>query len=382
MARKQETYGNYPYGKSGGGKRRHSLLGTLLFIILLALSLSFSVALAIAYITPYVSPSTFGSLTIVGIFAPILFVCVASCMLLWVVMWRWRMALALFIVLLPGIMRFSDFYSIDVMREGEVPKEKGSFTVMSYNVRSLYDDDLNTTTDSLVDYLSNNELADIVCFQEFRRDAEGVNRIDSLFNRRYKRCYVSDAVEYSNVVMRTYSCYPIIAKGEMQNIYRGTSQWCDIVVGSDTMRLFNNHLYSMHISGDESADIHSGEILNDSERMMSIVDRIAGNSAIRAEHVDMLRALIDESPYENVVLGDFNDVPMSFVYNQLSDNLVDAFVEQGSGYGYTFRPMHGMLRIDYVLHSRGMKSLYYYANENAEVSDHLPILVRLKFEGK
>ena len=159
MARKHETYNNYPYGKSGGSKRRHSLFGTLLFIILLALSLSFSVALAIAYVTPYVSPSTFGSLTIVGIFAPILFVCVASCMLLWIVMWRWRMALALFIVLLPGIMRFSDFYSIDVMREGEVPRDKGSFTVMSYNVRSLYDDDHNTVTDSLVNYLSNNELA-------------------------------------------------------------------------------------------------------------------------------------------------------------------------------------------------------------------------------
>lgn len=381
MARKKETYNNYPYGKAGG-KRRRSFLGTLLFIILLALSLSFSVALLIAYITPYVSPSTFGSLTIVGIFAPILFVCVASCMLLWVVMWRWRMVLALFIVLLPGIMRFSDFYSIDVMREGEVTREKGSFTVMSYNVRSLYDDELNTVTDSLVNYLSSNELADIVCFQEFRRNAAGVERIDSLFNRRYKRCYTSDAVEYGNVVMRTYSCYPIIAKGEIQNTYRGTSQWCDIVVGSDTMRLFNNHLYSMHISDEESDDIHTGEILNDSERMMSIVDRIAGNSAIRAEHVDMLCELIDETPYEKIVLGDFNDVPMSFVYNRLSDNLVDSFVEQGSGYGYTFRPMHGMLRIDYILHSQGMKSLYYYVNESAEVSDHLPIIVRLKFDDK
>lgn len=381
MARKSQTYNNYPYGKSAG-KRRHSLLGTLLFIILLALSLSFSVALAIAYITPYVSPSTFGSLTIVGIFAPILFVCVASCMLLWIVMWRWRMALALFIVLLPGILRFSDFYSIDVMREGEVQREKGSFTVMSYNVRAFYDDDHHTVTDSLVHYLSNNELADIVCFQEFRRDAEGVERIDSLFNRRYKRCYVSDAVEYSNVVMRTYSCYPIVAKGEIQNTFRGTSQWCDIVVGSDTVRIFNNHLYSMHISNDETDDIHSGEILNDSDRMLSIVDRIAGNSAIRAEHVDMLRDLIDETPCEKIVLGDFNDVPMSFVYNKLSDDLVDAFVEQGSGYGYTFRPMYGMLRIDYILHSRGMKSLYYYVNESAEVSDHLPIIVRLKFNDK
>ena len=136
----------------------------------------------------------------------------------------------------------------------------------------------------------------------------------------------------------------------------------------------------MHISDAESEDIHSGEIFSDSDRMMSIVDRIAGNSAIRAEHVDMLCDLIDETPYEKIVLGDFNDVPMSFVYNKLSDDLIDSFVEQGSGYGYTFRPMYGMLRIDYILHSEGLKSIYYYANEDADVSDHLPLLVRLKFE--
>jgi endonuclease/exonuclease/phosphatase family metal-dependent hydrolase len=379
MARKQDTYNNYPFGRAKS-KRRHSFVGTLLFIILLALSLSFSVALLIAYFAPYVSPSTFGSLTIVGIFAPILFVCVAACMLLWIVMWRWRMALALLIVMLPGILRFSDFYNIDIMREGEIPREKGSFTVMSYNVRCFNDDNHESTIDSLVSYLSNNELADVVCFQEFRRNAEGVERIDSLFNRRYKRCYTSDAVEFSNVVLRTYSCYPIIANGELQNTYRGTSQWSDIVIGSDTLRLINNHLYSMHISDAESEDIHSGEIFSDSDRMMSIVDRIAGNSAIRAEHVDMLCDLIDETPYEKIVLGDFNDVPMSFVYNKLSDDLIDSFVEQGSGYGYTFRPMYGMLRIDYILHSEGLKSIYYYANEDADVSDHLPLLVRLKFE--
>lgn len=378
MSKRNAVYNADPFNRPRG-RRNRSFLGMLFVILLLALTMSFSVALIIAYLTPYVSPSTFGSLTIVGIFAPILYICVAACMLLWVILGYWKSAAAVFIILIPGLFRLSDFYSIDFMREAEQKNDKQSFTLMSYNVRCFKDDAGELIIDSLVNHMANSDMADVVCFQEFKRDVKGIERLDSLFSKRYKRCYKSDAVEFGNVVLRTYSCYPIIASGSIAGTGRGTSQWSDVVVGSDTFRLFNNHLYTMSITTDDSADINSGEILGDSDRMMSIVNRIANNSSIRAEHVDTLRYVMDNTPYEKVVCGDFNDTPMSFVYRRIGDNLVDAFVEQGSGYGYTFRPMHGMLRIDYILHSKGMRSLYYYANEQANYSDHLPILARLKF---
>ena len=69
---------------------------------------------------------------------------------------------------------------------------------------------------------------------------------------------------------------------------------------------------------------------------------------------------------------------MSYVYGLLSENLYDTFVESGNGYGYTFRPMRGMLRIDYILRSEGFESLSYSADESATFSDHLPIVARLK----
>lgn len=377
MSKNREKYSTDPFGKKHAPRR--SFFGMLLVIILMALTLSFSVALLIAYITPYVSPSAFGSLTIVGLFAPILFICVAACMLMWIVLGYWKTAAAVLLLLLPGIFRFTDFYSIDLMREVEEKAERSSFTLMSYNVRAFGDDEGEPMLDSLVNFMASSDLAEVVCFQEFKRNAKGIERLDSLFNRRYKRCYKSDVEEYSGVVLRTYSCYPIIASGEISCLGRGTTQWNDIVVRNDTLRIFNNHLNSTDLTASDSEDIGSGEILGDSERMLSIVDRIANNSTIRAEHVDTLRHVIDHTPYESIVCGDFNDTPMSYVYRELSRDLVDAFVEQGRGYGYTFRPMHGMLRIDYILHSKGLSSLYYYANEHANFSDHLPIVARLKF---
>ena len=118
--------------------------------------------------------------------------------------------------------------------------------------------------------------------------------------------------------------------------------------------------------------------LQDGDRMRSIVNRIADNSSIRASHADTLRYIIDNTPYRKVVCGDFNDTPMSYVYNLLSEDLYDTFVESGNGYGYTFRPMRGLLRIDYILRSEGLEAESYSADESATFSDHLPVMARLK----
>ena len=129
-----------PFGTPRRRSKR-TFLGALFVIVLLALTISLSIALVIAYLTPYVSPSTFGSLTIVGIFAPVLFIMVASCMLLWLVTGRWKIALVVAIFLIPGVFRLSDFYNIDFTREVESRPGSRSFTVMSYNVRGFFDDE-------------------------------------------------------------------------------------------------------------------------------------------------------------------------------------------------------------------------------------------------
>ena len=83
-----------------------------------------------------------------------------------------------------------------------------------------------------------------------------------------------------------------------------------------------------------------------------------------------------------ILCGDFNDTPMSYVYSQLKEELVDAFEQGGSGYGYTFRPMHGTLRIDYILHSPELETESYKVDEEVKLSDHLPVTARIKLPSK
>lgn len=381
MAKRRDVYNSEPFGSPRRRRQsKGSFMGILLGIVLLAITMSLSVALIIAYLTPHVSPSTFGSLTIVGIFAPILYIGVVMCLLCWIIMARWKIAAVVALLLVPGLFHISDYYKVVYMRQVEKKPSSRSFTLMSYNVRGFRNDSSLMAVDSHVAYLDTLKLPDIICYQEYSLDVANIQRIDSLFQARYKTLYTKDVEESGNVVLRTYSRYPIIGSGSLSGEGRGTTQWVDVIVGkqNDTLRIFNNHLYTMSISSADSTDIEEGTILNDGDRMQSIVERIAKNSSIRSEHVDTLRTIIDSSPYRNVICGDFNDTPMSYVYNALVEDYGDAFEQSGSGYGYTFRPMYGALRIDYVLLSKGLEAESYSVDESNELSDHLPITVRIK----
>ena len=383
MVRRSDKYNSEPFGTPKRRSNDGSAVGALLAIVLLVVTVSLSVVLLIAYLTPHVAPSTFGSLTIVGIFAPILYIGEVICLLCWMIMGRWKIVGVVALLLVPGLFHISDFYNVVYMRQVEQKPSRGSFTLMSYNVRGFRNDSSSRAVDNHVAYFESQELADIVCFQEYALDIPNVERIDSLFNARQNRLYVKDVVESGEVVLRTYSRFPIVGSGSLSGEGRGTSLWVDVIVGkNDTLRVFNNHLHSMNISSEDSSDIEHGKILNDGDRMQSIVDRIAKNSSIRAEYVDTLRTIVDSSPYRNIICGDFNDTPMSYVYGELKDGYVDAFKQCGSGYGYTFRPMHGTLRIDYILFSQELEAESYLADKSNELSDHLPITARLKIRPK
>lgn len=383
MVRRSDKYNSEPFGTPKRRSNDGSAVGSLLAIVLLVVTVLLSVVLLIAYLTPHVAPSTFGSLTIVGIFAPILYIGEVICLLCWMIMGRWKIVGVVALLLVPGLFHISDFYNVVYMRQVEQKPSRGSFTLMSYNVRGFRNDSSSRAVDNHVAYFESQELADIVCFQEYALDIPNVERIDSLFNARQNRLYVKDVVESGEVVLRTYSRFPIVGSGSLSGEGRGTSLWVDVIVGkNDTLRVFNNHLHSMNISSEDSSDIEHGKILNDGDRMQSIVDRIAKNSSIRAEYVDTLRTIVDSSPYRNIICGDFNDTPMSYVYGELKDGYVDAFEQCGSGYGYTFRPMHGTLRIDYILFSQELEAESYLADKSNELSDHLPITARLKIRPK
>ena len=381
MANNSETYSYSPLGDSNKRSKR-TYIGTILFIVHLALTISLSVALVISYLTPHISPKTFGSLTIMGHFAPVLYMLVLICLLLWLIARSWKIAGVVALLLLPGIPYLSQFYNIAFMRKAEESAEsKNRITVVTYNVRGFYNDEGKRVVKDFADYIAqsnsfnkeNMRAADVICLQEFALDADGVDIIDSLVKSSYKDMYINDVHESENVVLRTYSRYQIVDSGSIAGMGSGTSQWVDILRKEDTIRIFNNHFYTMSISDDDSDDIARGKILSDSERVKSIIERVADNSTVRTDHVDTLLKVVAATPYRHIVVGDFNDTPMSYVYNRMTEELTDLFTEKGSGFGYTYRPMWGWLRINYVMYSEGFEPVNYKSDSEVVLSDHIPV---------
>ncbi|MDE6140739.1 MAG: endonuclease/exonuclease/phosphatase family protein [Alistipes sp.] len=372
MGRHDDYYYADGYGSRDGG-RRGSLWLSVFDLIMVVVTAMFAVGLIVAFFTPYVDPSTFGSLTIIGIFAPLLYVAVLASMLFWLVRKRWITAAFLAVLVIIGAFDVSKFYRIDFKRHYEVSENRRSFTLMSYNVRGFFVGEGKSNARGYVDFFESIDLPDVLCLQEFNCAAHNTEAIDSLFEGYNMR----ETLEFGNVVVRTYSRFPIIAQGDISEQARGTSQWCDIVVRDDTIRIFNNHLYSMHISADDSRDISQGKIFFDDNKMRSIVARIRDNSSIRARHVDTLTQVIAATRHAKIVCGDFNDTPMSYVYRRMRHGMKDAFVEAGRGYGYTFLPMHKLLRIDYIMYSPQIGIDAFSSMTDCLLSDHLPIMARM-----
>jgi len=108
--------------------------------------------------------------------------------------------------------------------------------------------------------------------------------------------------------------------------------------------------------------------------LMNVVVRLKTAFKNRAEQAMAISTHISNCPYPVLLCGDFNDTPMSYSYSEiLRNNLQDAFVESGKGLGRTYIGAFPSFRIDYILHSKSIKSKGFSTMTSNTLSDHYPL---------
>ena len=264
------------------------------------------------------------------------------------------------------------------------PAGGSSLTLLTYNTHLLQ----NSTPieqNELLRYVKSSG-ADIVCMQEYavykdRRypSFEGVKRY---MKDEYPYTYYDFSVHNKRLQygLAVYSKYPIINKNTIPfDASSNGANRCDIVVNSDTFRLITNHLQSNLFTPQEVDSL-----------MMLPLHRSAPNSSLsklstayakRTKQVAKVRAEIDASPYPVIVCGDFNDVPVSYTYRQLSRGLSDAFLtgaDSRFALGHTYVRHHLGIRIDYILHSPSFRASDFRIDP-LPYSDHYPIRTTLRW---
>ncbi len=348
--------------------------------IIIFVNLIFTIFLVFAYLSVKISPSDLSLLALFGLVYIFLFAANMLFVVFWAVRKKWFFLISLIVILL-GYNFVLNSFQINLLNQ---KADSNSFQIMSYNVRLFNKYHWNKNDNTATELLSfiEKENPDILCLQEYYSDKNDKNlyyhkKIKNLIN--YKDYYISfgekEGRKY-NYGIATYTKFPIINEGVIKyNDESDISIFTDIVTDVDTLRLYNCHLQSIKL-GYEDYDFINNENKDGKEKKIVGVYRIARkmNRAYkkRAEQVIIIKKHIELCPYTTIICGDFNDQPTSYVYNEISENLDDAFKRSGQGIGNTYIRDLSVFRIDYILHSKRIKS-YNYKRHKVNYSDHYPI---------
>jgi endonuclease/exonuclease/phosphatase family metal-dependent hydrolase len=357
-------------------------LKKILHKVLLVVNILFASALLISYLAVHINPEDFTLPAFFGLAYPYLLLVNVVIAVIWIVILRFE-ALISVVVIAIGFTHLSNYIRF---RKPGIDKV-GTFKAMSYNIRmfNYFERQKNTGTENKVLSFIKTQNPDILCLQELfingnsaEKDLEIKTAIGANYNSHIKLIGRGKNKYYG---IATYTKFPIVGKGEI--IHPGSSSlsiYTDILVQKDTFRVFNIHLQSFRLKSmersfiEELVDSENKQAMND---IRSISVRLKNGFVLRAIQSQVVKNYINRSPYPVIVIGDFNDTPVSYSYRKIRKGLNDSFVKSGYGAGFTYRGNYPPNRIDYILYGNKLVSTDFEIMK-VKYSDHYPIVAYFK----
>lgn len=342
------------------------------------MNIFFAATLLISYLAVHISPDDFALPAFFGLAYPYLLLINIIIFITWIALLRFEALISLAVIAI-GFNHFSNYIKLSKPQEDIA----NSFKVLSYNVRLFnYYESTNSVYSAkrVVDFLKTQN-ADIICLQEFfmlgNPDTEEAAIIKGLGSRYYSHMKVFKVSKNRYYGIVTFSKYPIIKKGEIvHNKSSSLSIYSDIVIQNDTMRIFNNHLQSFMLKSMSKPfieEMSSSENKETMDEMKNLSQSLKKGFVRRSLQAELVKSYINKSPYPPIVIGDFNDTPVSYTYRTIRKGLNDAFITSGYGAGFTYRGLYPPNRIDYILYDNNLVNTF-FERKKVKYSDHYPII--------
>ncbi len=270
-------------------------------------------------------------------------------------------------------------------------KHPSNIRVMSWNVEHFDILEYKTHPErkqQMLDMINSYE-PDVACFQEVvaGEKPKSINNLQQIMNQlgftyyHYSYNPKLDFDENHHFGIIIFSRFPIIKKSTVSfapNDYNSIFQYVDVVRAADTFRVFNIHLQSLKFS-DKNRNYLDEPTLKDQQdliRTTSIISKLRTGFLKRSQQSNHIRQSMDSSKYPVIVCGDLNDVPNSYAYFTIGENMKNAFAEKGTGIGRTFYSVSPTLRIDDIFCDERF-SVQQFVRVKKKLSDHYPLIADL-----
>lgn len=334
----------------------------------------FIVLMLLVAFSERLSPVTHPTLSLFGLSFPI-FVLINLCfMLFWLIIAQWKY---LSLPIIGFFLCWSQVRTTLPLNFFESDPPKDNLKLLSYNVMSFDGDKKVKGQNEILNYLKDSN-ADIMCLQEFIVSAKSQyltqKDVDTALS-----AYPYHHVNKGNPHIACYSKYPIVSVTPLQDQNQRSGSFAyEIVVGRDTMLVINSHLESNRLTEEDKATyedmIVAPETAKVKEGIRLFTQKLGEKAAKRAPQADAVAKAVAESRHSSIiVMGDFNDPPVSYPHYVISKHLEDTFAESGCGLGISYHLNHFYFRLDNIMVSPNLQSYKCQVDNQIDTSDHYPI---------
>ena len=337
------------------------------------IALALGALLILGYLSVVIPPEKAWFFTLFGLLYPLVLPATLVLFVLSLIR-KSRTRLALALVLLPSLFFAGRYIQFSAPKDAPEP----TLSVVSYNVGLFAHGpkgaDRLKLAEDVATYLNSLD-ADIICLQEFYLP-ENIN-IDKWLHKRFPKYNA----EYYMLTGKNWRAGNVSltrkkasAKGK-DTFAKSTNMavWTDLQLDSSKLRIYNCHFESYNISLPAIIKRHAA--VEDTER------KLRHSITERPRQVAQVLTGIDQAPVHSIVVGDFNDTPLSYTYFRLIRGRKDSFMKAGKGFGATYSALWPLLRLDYILYPKELQAVSYHI-EKVKYSDHYPVIAQFYETGR